>query len=840
MADQRKDLEGQMEETQQAKSSERQSDGKNKGVSEEYHDGKVMMSRRKMLAAMGVAGLAVASGTAGAFINRGGKADETVMAQDEGETMNFRVYDTLADMAQDPELKGGTYAKTMGYYKPGDGGGAEYIVEQSEYKRNTDSGSVIGLANEKHYALLTNVTAVNYKMFGAVGDGENDDGKQIKNAHTYANQNHLPVVNLSGEYWIKYTKGIYILTNVEWGHTKFHIDESFNTKNEPRFEIRGRKLQKNIELNAEQKASLLAKLKPGVQVIPELAEYRNSLVIVADKNDQIGFRAGDKYTGQSWDREELFYVEEHGRIIGDIAWEFKDYTSLIAYPCDESYLIIDGGAFFLSGDNPGVNYEGYWHNGFRIQRSRTIIRNQWVGLEEGKADVSMDPRHGFYLLSRVYDVTLENIRLIPYEQDREGTDKDVPAGTYGISGNRILKATFRKLLAEGSSVHWGIFGTNLNKDFRIEDCTLNRVDVHFHCWNLTIKDSRIGYRGISVTGGGDLILENTTRYGNQLINFRRDFGAKWDGHITVRNCRLMPATNGEVSVFYFITADFDHRYPIGYGRSITVDGLIVDYSAAPENRSHCWLMNISEFSKTSDGLRLFFPYHAEFRNVRVDGREDGVRLVEIPNPQQYNMGRPGSYDGTTVEPNARLIFENIQLSKLQGAPATKNHTHLMLGSSANDEYEDELALYPEIRIAGCHGFVGYFGGSIAEVSIERSRISRITAEEDGPMRGGLSFTDCTFKAVARDANSDFYALESELGTSFTNCRLVAPVVNGEVRPDLADRSGFIEVNRRVRFNHLNTRLGNDILNHLRNNGVTLQTRFISMLKNHHELESDMV
>lgn len=803
--------------------------------------GQIKLSRRKVLAAMGVAGLAVASGTAGAFINRGVDPNDESAAAADQEMTNYRVYDTVEEMRQDPGLIGGTYAKTMGYYKPGDGGGAEYVIIESEYSRNADGGSVIELANEKHYALLTNVEAVNYKMFGAVGDGQNDDGKQIKNAHMYANQNQLPVVNLSGEYWIKYTKGIFILTNVNWGHTKFHIDESLNTKTEPRFEVRGRKMQQKIQLNAQQKASFLSKLKPGVKVIPELADYKNCLVVVQDTNDRIGYRAGERYDGQSWAREELFYVEEHGRIIGDIAWEFKDYTSLTAYPCDDNYLIIEGGTFYISGDNPGVNYEGYWHNGFRIQRSRTIIRNQWVGLEEGHEDVSMDPRHGFYNFSHVYDVTLENIRLIPYEQDREGTDRDVPAGTYGISGNRILNATFRKVTAEGSPVHWGIFGTNLNKNFRIEQCTLNRVDVHFHCWNLTIKDTQIGYRGISITGGGELIVENTSRYGNQLINFRRDFGAKWDGNITIRNCRLMPAGNGEVSVLYFMTDDFDHKYPIGYGRHVFIDNLVVDYASAPENRSACWLMKISTFSKTSDGLRLFFPYHVEFRNISVVGREDGVRLVEIPNPQQYDMGRAGSYDGTVLAPNCRMIFENIQLSKLPAAPAaSKSHNHLYLGSAAGDEYEDERALYPEIRISGCHGFSGYFGGSIADVYIERSIISRLTAEEGGPMRGKLAFADCTFKADVRDDSADFFALSAELGTSFTNCILAAPSVGGEDRPDLADRSGFIEINRRVRYNHLNTRLGNDLLKHIRESGTTLNSRFISMLKNHHELESDTV
>src|SRR5690606_24140395 len=54
----------------------------------------------------------------------------------------------------------------------------------------------------------------------------------------------------------------------------------------------------------------------------------------------------------------------------------------------------------------------------------------------------------------------------------------------------MLNSTFRNVTAEGSMLHWGVFGTNLNKDFRLEKCQLNRVDVHFHCWNLTIWTPR--------------------------------------------------------------------------------------------------------------------------------------------------------------------------------------------------------------------------------------------------------------------------------------------------------------------------------------------------------------
>ncbi len=239
------------------------------------------------------------------------------------------------------------------------------------------------------------------------------------------------------------------------------------------------------------------------------------------QNDRIGIRAGANYSKRGWAREELFYVEEEGRIIGDIAWEFKDFTSVTATPCNDNYLVIEGGGLYFSGDTPDDSSPGYHQHGISVQRSRTIIREQWMGLEKGRRDTSLEPRSGFYVLSGVYDVTLENIRAMPWEKNRRDKTKAVKHGTYGIGGARMLNCTFRNLTAEAGWVAWGVFGTNLNKNFRVENCRLNRIDVHFHCWNLYISDCTIGFKGITVTGGGDLFIENTTRHGNNFIGFRQ-------------------------------------------------------------------------------------------------------------------------------------------------------------------------------------------------------------------------------------------------------------------------------------------------------------------------------
>lgn len=779
------------------------------------------INRRNAIRAFGFAGITALSATAApAFSEIKGNAPSGKAA--------YLVFASVDNMKRDRSLKKDTLVRLAGYYTPGDGGGAEYLIKDAGTEG--DWGTIP--LDSGLYASLVNVSGVNYRMFGAVGDGKNDDGVQIKMAHAYANRMNIPLINQSGEFWIRETHTIEIMTSVYWGQTIFHIDEKYNTPSDHKFIISSLDKPVALDLTPETKSKLLAQIKPGVTLIPELAPYKNSLLVFTDTNDRVGVRSGAAYNGRSTKaREEFFFVEEHGRVLGDVAWSFNDFTKITAYPGSDSYLIIDGGTFYFSGERTNFDTTGYVRMGFSVNRSRTIIRNQWVGLEKGKADVAMAPRTGFYNFSCVYDVLLENVRMIPWEKDRPGTENDVLHGTYGIGGSYVLNATFRNVTAEGSPVHWGVFGTNLFKNFRVEQCVLNRVDVHFYCLNLYIKDSKIGTNGITITGGGDLFVENTTCRSNNFISFRNDFGAKWDGDIRIRNCRHAPTGSGNVAILSMVADDFDYKYPIGYGRTLRVEDMVIDFNTNPTSQGIARLMRISSFSQAKDGRRVFFPSLMEFRNIVVEGRQKGMRIMEINDPQSLKLARAGSYDGVQLNTNTRMIFTNIQLEDL---PASENH--LILRNISGSKY-DEWGLYPQIKVSQCGTFAADLGAGIADVVVEDCKITNFTGSGSGVMPGSLTFMHCRFEANVKETEEVFYKLSAELGTGFINCTLLSPQVAGQAQPGMIDRSGIVQINKSVKYNHINTRLGNDLLRYFKAKGTRLNERFISMLKTHHELES---
>ncbi len=744
---------------------------------------------------------------------------------------------TVKELQAQSDFHEEDWVETTGFHAPADGGGARYQIQKISPETKPNGADVLKLKNG-WVAVLRERKAVNYRMFGALSNGASDDGVQIKQAHEYANKHQVPMVNLSGEFWIIQTNDIPITTNAHWGKTTIHIDERHNDPIKPRFVVKNDQPTEDLTLDPDMKTALLEKIRPGVQIISELAPYAGHLISVVDSEDRIGIRSGAKFSKQGWAREELFYVEEEGRIIGDIAWSFSNFTSVTATPCNKNYLVVEGGSFHFSGHTPLGDHQGYYQHGISIQRSRTIVREQWMGLEKGMKDVSLEPRRGFYTLNGVYDVTLENIRAMPWEYTREDKNLSVKHGTYGIGGARMLNCTFRNLTAEAGWASWGVFGTNLNKNFRVENCRLNRIDVHFHCWNLTISNCTIGFKGISVTGGGKLLIENTTRHGNDFIRFRPDYGSRWDGPIRLRGCTLKPCDDKGVKVLSFKPDNFDYQYPLGFGSSIEIEDLAIDYSAAPNSESPCWLMDIVAFSKTDSQARLFFPNRVSFRRIMVEGRKKGVRLMRIPHPYHYDLPRSGSYDGSRLKNNCTLTCAQVQLEQLTPERlGDSENVHLQIGEESASEYADDQALYPKLFFSDCEGVCLLLSQCIASAVFEHCTVNSVTASD---LRGELVFSHCQFQPDTQNLPEHFYRVRSSLGTRFTNCTLHAPVVNGIVQPEMLNRLGFVEINRSVDHYHLNTSLSHDVVDYLKSQEVVLSPRFVAMLTAHHALDDTIL
>lgn len=773
------------------------------------------MERRKMLNLIGLGGVLTWPGTAQAVENVAPK------------TTGIRHFATFTQMLKDKKLRSGDLVTTLGYHQVDDGGSAQYKINHFDAVPDTSDlpAGTFQLQN-KLVAQLINVKSVNYAVFGARGDGETQDGNAILAAHQYANVHNLPVHNLSGAYRIGGMRNIPVETSVQWGHSVFYIDEKRNTS-KPVFHVRSKYEPVTIESGSPAGRSVVENLRPGVQVIPELADYKNHLIHLRDDKDRIAFRAGANYSKSGRPREELVYVSQEGRILGDVAWSFKSTVTITAYPAEDSYLIVEGGTFYLSGESPVDPPSSYTHNGILVTRSRTRINNQWMGIEPGRSDDSLIAQSGFYYFSKAYDVQLNDIRLIPREQNRPGEDRDVPHGTYGIGGNGVLEFSMTGVVAEGTGTHWGVLGTNMMKNVTLKDCRINRFDVHFHLWNLNIRDTDIGYRGLTVTGGGRLHIENTSCYQHQFVNFRRDYGAKWDGDIYISNCTLKPPSSRESTVLYFVASDFEYGYPIGMARSITVKDFLVDYSSTPENDASCWLIKTAPFSITSSQERLFFPASVRFQHIRVTGRQKGVRVAYLKNPSGFYVEQKGHYDGDRLHANSHWELDHVDLESPDAGKDPFLQTHIMFDNQdVKNGTGDNHAPYFNMVIRNCRHLIADLSGAPMQLLIEDSTVHYLRMSDGSPAKGQIHFNRCSFVPLnANDQGTSLFELDATLGTTLTNCVIHLPLNSTDLEVDRFSVIPFIEINKSVKYNHVNTRLSNGFMQFLEKHEIQLNEAF---------------
>lgn len=108
----------------------------------------------------------------------GGELTGDITANNVYANNNVLVFNNVAEMKANNKVKIGYTLRTLGFYTAGDGGGADYIVQEADLYK-VDEASTIALQNNL-YARLIIKDVVNVKQFGAYGDGEHDDTKALK------------------------------------------------------------------------------------------------------------------------------------------------------------------------------------------------------------------------------------------------------------------------------------------------------------------------------------------------------------------------------------------------------------------------------------------------------------------------------------------------------------------------------------------------------------------------------------------------------------------------------------------------------------------------------------
>lgn len=721
------------------------------------------------------------------------------------------------------EGKEGETIQTLGYFENGDGGGGIFYWDATS-EEVADGGIILdveGVNVGRWKRIITN-NSISYAMFGVPQDPAIDAAPKIKKAHEFANANGYEVVNPHGEYWLIVPNEIPIRTNVSWGETVFHIDESKSLTGTARFVVEKTNGFVGVPLDATAKSSFLTKFRKGVRQIPELSAYENHFFIVEDANDVVNRNGG---SGGTYAKNDMFVVDKGGIIIGDIIQQLNDYTTLKACRLEDNYVDIYGGSFRLNSlPNPDI-VDNYIKSGFIVRRTKTRIHNQVVLLEDtADPNTEMPYDTGFYLAEDTYDFTLNNVKPL--------ARKYTESGTYGLGLRGVMKIAFNDLIGEGSGDYWGISGCFNVKDLYVNRCVLSRIDVHFNAYNVYIDRCRIGDKSITLAGGGDLHISATSVASNTFVIFRHDFGGRWDGDVIIdKNCRLIVSSLGNVRILHYSTDDFDYNYPIVFSTTSKVTDFTVDYSQNPTNTNTLDIFSIPTFRPTS-GEDYFFPEEVLFENIKVVGREEGARLFVIGNINHFKTRKKGGFNSAgQLITNTNLVFKNVKTATpMEGAGIFTTNV------GAYDAALGENSIYIDLTIDSC-GVVGsHFANTAVKAKVINSTVKSFRFNDGAAQNGSLMFLDCLMSPDITDGTiRAMYATQTTTPPiTYVNCKWNTPVVNGVKVNTLDDFNLVIrdayQLNSRVYGTHVDSRVSEDVIAFMADNSIgTLLEEFTEML-----------
>ena len=196
-------------------------------------------------------------------------------------------------------------------------------------------------------------------------------------------------------------------------------------------------------------------------------------------------------------------------------------------------------------------------------------------------------------ISYTHNVLIEDCVFVGRTEYLSGTYDIVPNNSHKVTFKNCTQSNFFELKADGTesnranhNVCRGVMGSNRCKHLDIDNCMLTRYDAHASVTDGKITNSKIGR--ISVTGGGELYIENTKlyTYSHYFLVLRSDYGAFWNGTITLKDCHVVNAKldNGSFRQQTTMLVDADTvNHNFGYECSfpnIVVDNLKIDKYAA--------------------------------------------------------------------------------------------------------------------------------------------------------------------------------------------------------------------------------------------------------------------
>lgn len=651
--------------------------------------------------------------------------------------------------------------------------------EVIDARRPTD-GVAFSTLNERIEAQVQHVT---YAMFGANSDMkyfnpddgkyyldkeftneyDHNDGIEIKKAHEYANAHGLPIKLGGGHYVIKNYNFIPVKTSVDFGASVFHMAEDNYSQYAHPFHVFSDYEWQQVESVVD------FTIKKGQKTVPQWKKYAGHLVLITDNTRKVAYRNGNPEQGQPV--RDLVYIGFGGEIIGEITNDYLTSDNKVEVrKVDTIPITIKGGSFLWNGrmgiQSQVTDVESY---GFVVARDRVTIEGQTAGYEQNVLYNEVAHGGGFYVPSKVYNFKLKDIEI----SSRKRVDDEY---AYSIGGTLVLNYTLENVNGMSDSTYWSSMGSNEITNLIVENCSMRRIDVHYNAQNVRIFRSDL--QAISVVGGGELeVKSSSVRDGksNSFIGFRDDYGATWDGNITIDGCKLIiqGSESKRVSLLSFWPPTADFGYPIVFGHKIRVTNFDFIFTES-SNQSDVRLYDISNSRQFGD-YRVILPNELEMINIDVIGREKGVVLFETNNIHLAQTSRDNEINNLSDEsgnevnllPNAKWTFDNIYTTNMVDNTYPELMRYHFSISQGESQVWDSKSVVLDLNIKNIKNLHMNVNYAVLEMSIENTNVRLLKAKK----RSRIRLSNVNIKPMYNVGIGQNAIDVVSSDTTFINCRV---------------------------------------------------------------------
>lgn len=655
-------------------------------------------------------------------------------------------------LSQVDKIKNGVYRGVVlhGYYIKGDKPVVYYYYKNSSGLIN-DDGYIIKLGSnvlDNHY-LVAKVDKVTYADYGA---NNTDDTLKVKKAHEFANENNLPVESHTPVKLVTYSE-IEVKTYTKV--TNVIIDETNRRSSTVLYHIKNDSDAVDVELTQEIIDDIIDNYKTGSEVrLTSLASrgLNQHYIIIQDNNRVVNRSYGSfKYI------RDMFVLDKDGIVVGKPNFApWTGVTSLVAYRIPKKRITVDFEITLVNSSNSS-DLNAYLFPIISAQRSNT---DYVFNFFKEMSDTQVSPSNGHISFNNVCKITA-NGKSFPLP--------GVNHGTYGIGGDSVFDAEF-KVNGTGSENRWGIWGTNNFKNITFNKCNVNRLDVHFNAFNIYIQDCNVGSRGIHLTGGGDLYIDNTTVSGtDSYLNLREDYGSKWDGDIKITNAKYNLKGGVNCSIIKYSWINFNYNTEVIMAREIIIDNVKL-FSKTLRGTNYVEVIRIPNglgaIPNNTNSPKAILPNYIKINNIQGVMLNRSCRIMQIFDTTSfaslpYNKTTSWGKEGYSI--GQRLV-------EISGVDTNVEHyefLRIIRENAVGAEFSPEW----NIKVEDCGAVSFEFKHELVNLTVDKCIVYKMLKETTN--KSFTKFNDCLFISNARSDYAGAYKHFPHY-TYFNRCTLTTP------------------------------------------------------------------